>query len=520
MFNGQSRIIGTEIEFGIATPEAPLTSPILTSTAAVMAYADTIGLGARRARWDYEPESPLRDTRGFDLRRYAMNHAPVLDPNAMGAANVILPSGARFYVDHAHPEYSSPEVTNAMDAVIWDKAGETVMQRAAEAATAAGYGEQQLHAPIKVYKNNVDGKGASYGAHENYLYSRHTDIDAVHTGLMPFFVTRQVFTGSGRVGLGMKGETPGYQLSQRADYIETTISLETTLNRGIINTRDEPHAPADDWRRLHVIIGDANLSEYSTFLKVGTTSLVLDAIEAGVDFSHLELEDPVGDVARVSRDLTCTQLLRLADRRTELTAIEIQREYLKAITAAEGTNGLSFSDTDRQVLALWEEILSDLERDPASTADRLDWSAKLALLEGYRARGLDWSDPRMALIDLQYSDCDPAKSLYQALVRRGRIRTLVDPQAVAAALDTPPADTRAYLRGHLVSRFSRDIVAANWDNVVITPAGAGQPMRRIHLDRLLGATQAETQSLLESASSVHQLADELLRTGVCTLSEL
>ena len=225
--------------------------------------------------------------------------APVLDPNALGAANVITANGARFYVDHAHPEYSSPETTSARDAVVWDKAGDIIMHRAAEAA------EPEL----KIYKNNVDGKGASYGSHENYLYPRELDVEDVQAALIPHFVTRQVFCGAGRIGLGQQGEQPGFQISQRADYIETEVSLETTLNRGIVNTRDEPHAEADKWRRLHVIIGDANLSEFSNYLKFGTTALVLAAVEQGAYFGDLRLLEPVADVQRVSRDLNCTCLL-------------------------------------------------------------------------------------------------------------------------------------------------------------------------------------------------------------------
>src|SRR4030088_1682332 len=286
------RIMGTEVEYGIAVPGAATANPVLTSTQVVLAYAAAADIPrARRARWDYEVESPLRDARGFDL---AGPGGPGPDPGVedLGAANVILTNGARLYVDHAHPEYSAPEVTNARDAVIWDKAGERVMEEAAlKAATVPGQPQLQL------YKNNVDGKGASYGTHENYLMARATPFTAVIAGLMPFFVSRQVVTGSGRVGIGAQSEEAGFQLSQRSDYIEVEVGLETTLKRGIINTRDEPHADADKYRRLHVIIGDANLAEYSTYLKVGTTALVLDLIEEGpehgIDLTALALPRPV-----------------------------------------------------------------------------------------------------------------------------------------------------------------------------------------------------------------------------------
>src|SRR4051794_4454988 len=272
------RIIGTEVEYGISSPSDPTANPILTSTQAVLAYAAAAGIQrAKRTRWDYEVESPLRDARGFDLSRSA-GPPPVVDADEVGAANMILTNGARLYVDHAHPEYSAPECTDPMDAVIWDKAGERVMEAAARhVASVPGAAKLQL------YKNNVDGKGASYGSHENYLMSRQTPFSAVIAGLTPFLVSRQVITGSGRVGIGPSGDEPGFQLSQRSDYIEVEVGLETTLKRGIINTRDEPHADADKYRRLHVIIGDANLAETSTYLKVGATALVLDLIEEGMD---------------------------------------------------------------------------------------------------------------------------------------------------------------------------------------------------------------------------------------------
>src|ERR1700742_5120975 len=289
------RIMGTEVEYGIAVPGDATANPVLTSTQVVLAYAAAADIPrARRARWDYEVESPLRDARGFDLGAPGM---PPADPEVedLGAANVILTNGARLYVDHAHPEYSAPEVTNARDAVIWDKAGERVMEEAAvRAATVPGQPRLQL------YKNNVDGKGASYRNHENYLMARSTPFTAVIAGLTPFFVSRQVVCGSGRVGVGAAGEEAGFQLSQLADYIEVEVGLETTLKRGIINTRDEPHADADKYRRLHVIIGDANLSEYSTFLKVGTAALVLSMIEDGIRFDDLRLLEPVRSVHRIS----------------------------------------------------------------------------------------------------------------------------------------------------------------------------------------------------------------------------
>lgn len=484
------RLIGTETEFGIFAPEDSYASPIETSTQAVIAYAATTGLGVnRRTRWDYEAESPLRDVRGFDLRRYRT--APVIDPNALGAANLVTTSGARFYVDHAHPEYSSPETTNAWDAVIWDKAGELVMHTAAQAA-----GQVEDQPTLTIHKNNVDGKGASYGAHENYLYPRTYEAEAIQAALIPHFVTRQVYTGAGRIGLGEAGQEQGFQISQRADYIETTVSLETTLNRGIINTRDEPHA-GSDWARLHVIIGDANLSEFATFLKIGTTALVLDAVGAGADFSDLALYEPVESVKTVSRDLDCSTQLRLYGNK-ELTAVQIQREIRRRVIEAvpESERGAY----DDMVLEMWETILDDLERDPSSTADRLDWTAKLALMNAYRARGLDWDHPTLAVVDIQYHDIDPAKGLYHALVRKGRMRTLVPAEAVADAVASAPRDTRAWLRGEVARRFSDELLAANWDTLILDTPGESVGATRVWLPDPATGTAEELEGALADVS--------------------
>jgi Pup amidohydrolase len=250
------RVMGTEVEYGISVPGQPAANPMVTSSQVVNAY------GARpeltrggRARWDYEEESPLRDARGFTYSGALYDPAEALADEDLGLANVILTNGARLYVDHAHPEYSTPEVTNPRDLVLWDKAGERVMAEAARrAATVPTVGA------IHLYKNNTDNKGASYGAHENYMMRRQTPFSDIVAHLTPFFVTRQIICGAGRIGLGQDGSQPGFQISQRADFFEVEVGLETTLKRPIINTRDEPHADADKYRRLHVIIGDANLS--------------------------------------------------------------------------------------------------------------------------------------------------------------------------------------------------------------------------------------------------------------------
>src|SRR5215475_1612888 len=285
------RVMGTEVEYGISVPGQSGANPMVTSSQIVNAYGARPELSRNgRARWDYEEESPLRDARGFTYSGALYDPAEALADEDVGLANVILTNGARLYVDHAHPEYSTPEVTNPRDAVVWDKAGEWIMAEAARhAATVPG------SLPINLYKNNTDNKGASYGSHENYLMNRTTPFADIVRHLTPFFVSRQVVCGAGRVGRGADGREEGFQISQRADFFEVEVGLETTLKRPIINTRDEPHADPDKYRRLHVIIGDANLSEVSTFLKLGTTSLVLAMIEDRFLATDLGIESPVAE---------------------------------------------------------------------------------------------------------------------------------------------------------------------------------------------------------------------------------
>ena len=475
----RGRIIGTEIEFGIVAVGQPMLSSVVTSTEVIKAYTDhgERAGGADEAHWGYDSESPLRDARGFDL-----GIARAYDPSEFGVTNRVLTNGARFYVDHAHPEYSAPEVDSPRDAVIWDKAGEVIMHRAGVESTAT-----EGNAELKLYKNNVDGKGASYGAHENYLVRRDVDFDALTLSLATHLLSRQIYTGAGRVGIGQEGQAAGFQISQRADYIEVLTGLETTLRRGIINTRDEPHATDETWRRLHVIIGDANMAELPTYLKIGTTCLVLDAIEAGVDLADLLPEDPVEAVHIISHDPTLTATVRLGDGR-QLTALQIQREILARVAEVVG-DGHGRPAWSLEVLAEWREILDALGENPMSCADRLDWPAKLRLLEGFRARDdLSWDHARLALIDFQYHDIDPGRGLYNRLAAKGAIRRLTSDAEVEAAITTPPERTRAWSRGRFLAELGDRVHAAGWDHVVVVDT-RGQD-RRIDLSDPYTGTKA------------------------------
>jgi proteasome accessory factor A len=374
-------------------------------------------------------------------------------------------------------------------------------QAAIRAATVPGQPRLQL------YKNNIDNKGASYGTHENYLMARRTPFTAVISGLTPFFVSRQVVCGSGRVGIGPAGEEAGFQLSQRADYIEVEVGLETTLKRGIINTRDEPHADADKYRRLHVIIGDANLAEYSTYLKLGTTALVLEMIETGRRFDDLRPADPVRAVHRISHDPTLKVTVELANGR-RFTGLDLQFAYLER--AAEHIDRYGVDRESRNVLRVWAQTLEDLSRDPMSCSDRLDWPAKLRLLEGYRQRdGLGWAAPRLHMVDLQYSDVRLDKGLYNRLVARGSMKRLVDETEVSRAITRPPEDTRAYFRGSCLERYPEQVAAASWDSVIFD-LGRESLVRIPTLEPLRG-TKAHVGQLLESAATAEDLVNALTR---------
>ncbi|MGN6299590.1 MAG: depupylase/deamidase Dop [Angustibacter sp.] len=476
------RVMGIETEYGISRPGDPDANPMLMSGQVVNAYAQPLGHRAGRARWDYEDEAPLRDARGFDMSRALADASQLTDEDDPTLANVILTNGARLYVDHAHPEYSSPEVTSPRDAVRWDKAGERIMA-AAVRAIAASPGLE----PVNLYKNNTDGKGASYGTHENYLMSRATPFADIVRHLVPFFVSRQVVCGAGRVGRGPESERPGYQISQRADFFEVEVGLETTLKRPIVNTRDEPHASADKYRRLHVIIGDANLSEVATLLKLGTTSLVLAMVEDRAFTRDLTLARPVAALRAVSHDPTLQTRVALRDG-SEITAVQLQWAYFEqARKYVDDRYGDEVDADTREVLERWESVLTRLERDPMECVRELDWVAKLSLLEGFRDReNLDWDHPRLGVIDVQYTDVRPEKGLYHRLAARGRLERVVDEADVVAAVEQPPDDTRAYFRGRCLAKYGRDVAAASWDSVIFDVPGRDSLQRVPMLEPLRG----------------------------------
>ena len=489
-----AKVIGTETEYGIAAVGQPDFNPVLSSSLLISSYAGSL----RKIRWDYEDESPLRDARGFEPA--AGREIPEED---LGLANVILPNGARYYVDHAHPEYSTPECLTPRDLVIHDKAGERILERSLEVVAA----EMPATPPLAIYKNNSDGKGNSYGTHENYLVDRATPFADIVRDLTPFFVSRQVFTGAGKLGREAQWDDRGrhvFQLTQRSDFFETEVGLETTLKRPIINTRDEPHADPEKYRRLHVIVGDANLCEVAMFLKVGTTAIVLKMIEDGFlpDFS---LVNPVAAIHEVSRDVSLTAQIALTDGR-RMTALQLQWEYLEL--ARKYVDREDDTAENREVLERWESVLQGLADDPRSLGAQLDWVAKLRLLEAYRERdALGWSDPKLRAIDLQYHDVRRDRGLYHRLERSGKIERLTTDDEVVRAVMEPPDDTRAYFRGRCIAKFPDAIAAASWDSLIMDTGR--DALQRIPMREPLRGTRAHVHEVLDASDDAATLVDRL-----------
>lgn len=491
------KVCGIETEYGIQVVGGD-PNPIAASSVLINAYARDVA--RQQIGWDFEDESPGNDARGF-AREGAM--PPVVETHLV---NTVLTNGARYYVDHAHPEFSSPECRDALEALRYDRAGEQIVIRSMEAADHAAHDGSHL----VVYKNNSDGKGNSYGCHENYLMDRDTPFSRVVDGITPHFVTRQLFCGSGKVGSETGIHEPGtvdFQLSQRAEFFEEPVGLETTLKRPIVNTRDEPHADPRRYRRLHVIVGDANLAEVSTFLKLGTTSLVLAMVEDDVTGSrNLALADPVRAIHAVAVDRTFSQPLQMADGSTA-TALDIQWELhslARKYAEDRGLECLGDESIGTAVLERWEQVLHGLETDPMTLARQVDWVAKLQLLEAYRDRhGLGWGDPRLSAVDLQYHDLRPSRSLFARL----DTERLVDQDSVDLAVSDPPRDTRAWFRGECLKRWPGSVATANWDSLVFDLGS--DPLRRVPMMDPLKGTAEHVEALLDSCSTPTELVERL-----------
>ena len=483
-------IMGTEIEYGIIVKNSPEFDPISSCVLLVNAYRED---PEGRILWDYDQENPLADARGFqvDGEKYTPNQQENI------ARNKTLINGARYYVDHAHPEYSCPEVTNARDLVMHEKAGERIMEISRREATEL----LPQGALMLLHKNNSDRKGNSYGSHENHLMDRRASFKRIVEHLLPFFATRQVFCGAGKVGSENRGKSCDFQISQRADFFETEVALDTMVKRPIINTRDEPHADREKYRRLHIIVGDSNMSEYTIYLRSGVTALILSMIEDGAIDQDLVLRDPVWAIKEVSHDPSLKKEIQL-DNGKKMTGVEIQSAFLEmALTYAERN---SIDDATREVLNEWQEVMGLLASDPMQLRDRIDWVAKKALIEGFMDRqGLGWRDAKVQMMDLQYHDTRPDKGLYHMLERQGQMRRICSDEEINSAIFTPPADTRAFFRGECLRRYPGEVFGVNWDSISF--AVGDDPVKRIMMNEPLKGTQAHVEELLEKSESAEAL---------------
>jgi proteasome accessory factor A len=414
--------------------------------------------------------------------------------------NTVLSNGARYYVDHAHPEYSSPECATIRDAVLFDIAGEFILRESMNKAN------ERLPQGVRIdlYKNNSDGKGNSYGCHENYLVDRHLPFAKLAAFITTHFVTRQVFCGSGKVG----HETPtgvtdqsGFQISQRADFFEELVGLETTMKRPIVNTRDEPHCDPQKYRRLHVIVGDANMSQFATYLKLGSTALVLSMIEDGMFPQHLLIAHPVHAIKQISRDISMTEQVLMADG-SRMTALAIQGELCAAARAYVEKSaycGISH-DEAQQILLDWEQTLHLLVAQPISLVKKIDWIAKLQLVNGTRKRhSLPDSDSRLKAIDLMYHSLNPEVCLATKL----SLHELFDHKSIAQAAQQPPDTTRAFFRGRVVDKWFKHIVNANWDSIVFDVAN--RPLQKVYMNEPLKGTRVLTETIINSSTTVEEL---------------
>jgi len=491
------KVCGIETEYGIIFKGGDV-NPITASSIIVNAYSqgkdDLVG-------WDYIDEHPGNDARGYSLDDYLF---PEYESQLV---NTVLTNGARYYVDHAHPEISTPECRNALEAVLFDRAGEEIIRSSMQLAN-EGLPE---HSEIVIYKNNSDGKGNSYGCHENYLVSRQTPFSQIAQQITTHFVTRQIFCGAGKVGAehrGLSGKganQPAFQISQRADFFEEEIGLETTLKRPIVNTRDEPHCDPTKYRRLHVIAGDANMSEVATLLKLGTTSIVLAMIEDGVFPEHLIVKDPVHAIRQVSHDTSLSARIMMSDGRM-LSALQVQMEILEAAIQYANRYGLESVDdvVGNDVLMRWASVLDGLETDPLLVANIVDWIAKKRIVDGFAQRhNLQIDDARLKAIDLQYHDMRVDKCL---ALRAGLVELCAKPD-VMTAMVKPPESTRAFFRGTVLQRWPNDVIAANWDSVVFDIPNQG--LKRVPMPEPLRGTRQMVGDVLASSRNPAELIENL-----------
>ncbi|UUZ46149.1 Pup--protein ligase [Janibacter limosus] len=383
------------------------------------------------------------------------------------SSNVFLPNGSRLYLDvGSHPEYATAECDDLLTLIAHDRAGELIVRDLVDDAQAR-LTEDGVAGEIYVFKNNVDSAGNSYGCHENFLVARTSNFGEVTERLLPFLITRQLIAGTGK--LMASGRGAQFSVSQRADHIWEGVSSATTRSRPIINTRDEPHADAEHYRRMHVIVGDSTMTETTTLLKVGSAHLVLRMLEDGVALPDMAPDNPIRAIRDISLDRTGRTRVNLADGR-RMSALEIRGEYLSRAKDYAAREGID-DPVSVRVLDLWERTLDAIATDdPAAVGTEIDWIIKYRLLDAYAAKhGLDIADPRPAQLDLAYHDIDRRRGVHHLLQRAGKVARVVTDEDIAAAVDTPPQTTRARLRGEFVRtarEHGRD-VTVDWVHLKI-----------------------------------------------------
>lgn len=490
------KIIGIETEYGIISQgtEPQFGNPMTSSALLINAY-----LHGKRTEFDFTDETPANDA-----RTESTTSAPIFPETHL--VNSMLTNGARYYVDHAHPEYASPEVSNALEAVLFDRAGEEILKRSMiEAKKLLTSGE------IVVYKNNTDSKGNSYGTHEGYLVARNVNFSDIVNAVTAHFSTRQLYCGAGKVGSEHSSQgAVDFQISQRADFMEEHVGLETTMKRPIVNTRDEPHAEPSKYRRLHVIVGDANMCDYATYLKVGTTAFVLAMLEDNVDYfcdNLILLNEPVSAIRSISHDVSMTTTI--STNRGLMTALNIQEWYLEQSKkyAEQADLDMLGGEVALDVLEQWEQTLAALSSDPDSLNGKVDWITKKRIIDGYIARdGLKADASKLMAIDVQYHDIRDGR-LFDKMRQRGEITELATREQVVDASNNPPETTRAYFRGRILSKFADSVHSANWDSVTLD---IGEPsLKRIHTAEPSKGTREHVEQLIDNAQTPAQLVEEL-----------
>ncbi len=500
---GIPKICGIETEYAVIQPKLGEQNPIHASSILVNAYAKQAEVSSKSGvaytvEWDFNDETPGNDVRGLAP---IGSLPPIVESHLV---NAVLENGARFYVDHAHPEISTPECINALQVVKYDRSGERILEKAMSLANEALSPEEE----IIVYKDNSDGKGNSYGCHENYLVDRLTPFGEIICHATTHFITRQIFTGSGKIGVeatGVDSDSIKYQLTQRADFFEEEVGLETTLKRPIINTRDEPHADATKYRRLHVICGDANMSETATFLKVGSTSILLAMIEDSYLTKRIIFDNPVRSIKEVSHDTTLRKHLILNDGST-ITALEAQWEILNSASEYISRGGGEFTggEVANKIINTWEKVLTGLENNPENLRSEIDWIAKKFLIESFADRhNLSILDPRVRLLALQYHDVRQGKRISEII----GLKQLIADSEVKEGINNPPEETRAYFRGICLQKWPDSIVSANWDSLVFRLED--DYLKRIPILDPIEGSLVKVKSLLERVNSPNELIAEI-----------